>query len=231
MELTEHLPERGMSDDVRTAPPLLELRQYLLHPGRRDDLVELFDAEFVDTQEAVGMTVVGQFRDLDRPDHLVWMRAFPDPVARTAALSAFYDGPVWAAHCDRANATMIDSDDVLTLRPYRAEDALRLPTERRRRRVDERRADVVIVVEQVRDDADVEAFATTTVAALESAARTLGLYVTDPIVNGFPRLPIRTDRVAVWIGESSMDAARLAEHCSPDRQVLRLTPTSYSLLG
>ena len=47
---------------------VIELRQYMLHPGQRDALIELFDREFVETQEAVGMRVIGQFRDLGRPD-------------------------------------------------------------------------------------------------------------------------------------------------------------------
>ena len=45
--------------------PIVELRQYALHPGGRDDLIDLFDAEFIEPQEAVGLTVMGQFRDLD----------------------------------------------------------------------------------------------------------------------------------------------------------------------
>lgn len=35
---------------------------------------------------------------------------------RREALTCFYDGPVWKANRDAANATMIDSDDVLLLR-------------------------------------------------------------------------------------------------------------------
>ena len=38
---------------------------------------------------------------------------------RREALTAFYGGPVWAEHRDAANATMVDSDDVLLLRPLR----------------------------------------------------------------------------------------------------------------
>lgn len=39
-----------------------------LHPGRRDELIDLFDRAFVESQEATGMTIIGQFRDLDRAD-------------------------------------------------------------------------------------------------------------------------------------------------------------------
>ncbi|WP_062204749.1 NIPSNAP family protein [Streptomyces sp. NBRC 109706] len=97
--------------------PVVELRQYTLHPGRRDELIELFDREFVESQEAVGATVLGQFRDLDDPDRFVWLRGFADMAGRCKALEDFYGGPVWREHRDRANATMVDSDDVLLLRP------------------------------------------------------------------------------------------------------------------
>ncbi|WP_346346836.1 NIPSNAP family protein [Streptomyces sp. SID161] len=98
-------------------PAVLELRQYTLRPGRRDELIELFDREFVETQEAAGMAVLGQFRDLDDPDRFVWLRGFTDMAVRHQALTAFYGGPVWAEHGPQANATMADSDDVLLLRP------------------------------------------------------------------------------------------------------------------
>ncbi|MEV0036202.1 NIPSNAP family protein [Streptomyces sp. NPDC050804] len=106
--------------DPAAHPAVIELRQYTLRPGRRDELIELFDREFVETQEETGMIVLGQFRDLDDPDRFVWMRGFTDMETRREALSAFYGGPVWAAHGPQANATMVDSDNVLLLRPLPA---------------------------------------------------------------------------------------------------------------
>ena len=103
-------------------PAVVELRQYTLRPGRRDELVELFDREFLETQEETGMLVLGQFRDLDDPDRFVWLRGFRDMAARHRALTDFYGGPVWAEHGPRANATMLDSDDVLLLRHVSDED-------------------------------------------------------------------------------------------------------------
>src|SRR5512138_1028911 len=81
-----------------TCCPIVELRQYLLHPGQRDTLIDLFDRELVETQEATGMTLIGQFRDLDDPDCFVWLRGFADMPARLRALHAFYGGPVWKKH-------------------------------------------------------------------------------------------------------------------------------------
>ncbi len=100
-----------------TASSIVELRRYTLHPGQRDTLIELFDREFVEPQEAVGLRVIGQFRDLDDPNRFVWLRGFADMAGRAAGLEAFYGGPVWRAHRNAANATMLDSDDVFLLRP------------------------------------------------------------------------------------------------------------------
>ena len=98
---------------------LVEVRRYTLHPGRRDELIALFERELVAPQEAVGLRVLGWYRDRDEPDHFVWLRGFDtdDADARGRALTAFYTGEAWAAHADAANATMIDSDDVHLLRP------------------------------------------------------------------------------------------------------------------
>src|SRR6476646_230013 len=82
----------------QTCCPIVELRQYTLHPGKRDALIDLF-------------------RDLDNPNRFVWLRGFRDMRSRAQALKNFYGGPVWKAHCEAANATMIDSDNVLLLHP------------------------------------------------------------------------------------------------------------------
>ncbi len=39
--------------------PVVELRQYTLHPGKRDVLIDLFDLEFVESQEALGIKIIG----------------------------------------------------------------------------------------------------------------------------------------------------------------------------
>ena len=54
--------------------PVIELRQISLLPGKRDDLIDLFDAHFTDEHERCGMPIVGMFRDLGDPQRLVWVR-------------------------------------------------------------------------------------------------------------------------------------------------------------
>jgi hypothetical protein len=112
-----------------TAHTVFELRQYTLHPGQREMMVNVFDDHFVEGQEAQGMRIIGQFLDRDNPDRFVWLRSFPDMPARTAALKSFYSGgPIWKTHGRSAASTMVDSDNVLLLRPLRPETAFATST-------------------------------------------------------------------------------------------------------
>ncbi len=38
-----------------------------MRPGRRDELIDLFEREFIETQEACGMVPIGHYRDLHDP--------------------------------------------------------------------------------------------------------------------------------------------------------------------
>lgn len=182
---------------------VVELRQYTLHPDRREGFIARFEREFVDTQEVAGIAVVGIFRDLDDPDRFVWLRAFPSYEARSVALATFYDGPVWAALRDETNADLIDSDDVLMLRSAPGQPAL--PPG----------APGSITVWSVTSDDD----ETTLLRSLTGAD---GALRSHPGANNFPRQPIRDDRVVVTFGGEGDGRA--------PRQRLRLAPTDRSPL-
>jgi NIPSNAP len=96
---------------------VLELRQYTLRGRQRDTLISMFEKSFLEPQNALGAHVIGTFRDLDDADRFVWIRGFRDMSAREQALTAFYGGPIWRANRTAANATMLDSDNVLLLQP------------------------------------------------------------------------------------------------------------------
>jgi len=185
------------------ASPVVELRQYTLKPGQRETLIDIFDSRFIEGQEDAGMTIIGQFRDLDRPDMFVWLRGFDDMETRKEALTAFYDGPVWAAHRDAANATMIDSDDVLLLKPawpgagFDLSGAQRgaLPKERKPSTDNRLTGIVVIQIHHLRPGAEADfagRFETDAVPILAAAGgRLLGAFITEHAENSFPRLPVR----------------------------------------
>jgi len=180
--------------------PVVELRQYTLYGGRRDTLIELFDREFVIPQERLGLCLFGQFRDLDDPDRFVWLRGFTSWEERPQALGAFYGGEVWKAHREAANATMVDSDNVLLLRPARASSGFAAPER------DQRAAGIVTAsifyLGGTPPDAFAVFFAETMRPRLESlGASVLAEFVTETRPNNFPALPVReADAVFVWFG-------------------------------
>ncbi|QYN20816.1 NIPSNAP family protein [Amycolatopsis sp. DSM 110486] len=194
---------------------VVDLRQYTLRPGRRDTLIDLFDSYFVDGQEDVGIHVVGQFRDLDDPDRFVWLRGFDSMAARGASLPAFYGGPVWQAHRDRANATMVDSDNALLLNPLRLADGYPRFGTARDSATQPRSVVGVTVVHRGRPiDEPFRAFVLDSVLPELVAAGgvPIAVFVTDPSVNNFPALPLREENVVVWINCFDDDAAYRAHH-------------------
>lgn len=224
---------------------VVELRQYTLHAGKRDTLIELFDREFVDTQEAVGINVLGQFRDLDGPDRFVWLRGFADMAARGDNLPAFYGGRAWAEHRNTANATMIDSDDVLLLRPAWAGAALPQPARPRAERGATALPPGLLLATVFHLKAPVGpelldlARGSLSDALRAAGARQLAWYVTEATPNNFPRLPLRTgEHVLVSLAlfddagaALSRDfAAALQPWLARPTQALRLAPTARSAL-
>jgi hypothetical protein len=223
----------------------VELRQYTLKPGRRDDLIDLFDSHFVESQESVGMTVIGQFRDRGRPDRFVWLRGFPDMEARHRALEAFYGGPIWAAHKAVANDTMLEFDDVLLLRPARPETAFRAhPGDAG---ISRPAAPATVLagiypMSQRVDAALVSRFERQIEPILEANdVRREGLFMTEPARNTFSSLPVREgENVLAWFGTVEDGAPdrgwldRLADATILGNQrvsLLKLEPTSRSRLG
>jgi hypothetical protein len=184
--------------------PIVELRQYAMKPGRRDDLIALFEEHFIDAQEEHGMTVIGQFRNLKDPDRFVWLRGFADMEARRRALDGFYNGPIWMEHRVAANDTMLDSSNVLLLRPARFGSSIALGAGERPSANGQTECVVIAVVYSLGalGQADFADFFETTVAPrLRSAGATfLGQFETAGVENTFPRLPVREGEfVFVWL--------------------------------
>lgn len=192
---------------------VVELRQYTLHPGRRDTLVELFEREFIEPQEAVGIRVLGQFEDLDRPDRFVWFRGFADMASRRASLEAFYGGPVWAKHRDAANGTMIDSDDVLLLHPVRPNGAF----PRRKPSAPGTRETARLLLRILHRAPGVDDLIDFCLENVEPALEGTGAPVvawleTEHAPNDYPRLPIRKDADVVVCLSAFPDEGALRRH-------------------
>jgi hypothetical protein len=191
-------PNDGNGTSRTTCSPIVDLRQYTLYPGTRDGFVELFDREFVETQEASGMRVIGQFRDLGDPNRFVWLRGFSDMPSRQKALTDFYlHGAAWRTHSEVARSKMIDSTDALLLRPARADSGFSLEPPDRRPALDAAVPQGIIVAAiyslSAPPDADFLAFFEGTVGPVlrDAGATILASFVTEYSRNNFPRLQLR----------------------------------------
>ncbi len=148
------------------------------------------------------MRVIGQFRDLDRPDWFVWLRGVADMESRRQALTDFYDGPVWKAYGPVAVDTMVNSDDVLLLEST----VLDLPSERSSGSAPE----LTITVYN-----DIPA---------DSENAPVALLRTLHAANTFPRLPVVEGvDVTVRIDREAPPAGTV-------QQTIRALPTQRSLL-
>jgi hypothetical protein len=225
-------------------------------PGKRDLLVDLFEREFIETQEATGMTVIGQFRDLNNPDRFVWLRGFADMVSRARQLEEFYGGPIWKEHREAANATMIDSDNVLLLRPasptsgFQLEQAKRAPTGSTTYREDSLVATIYHLGNTKGDDFAAFFERELQPRLTKAGVSVLASFVSETHPNTFPRLPVRENaNVFVWFArfldrkDYEKSAAAISEPMREKEtagklpalivdqpEILMLSPTARSLL-
>jgi hypothetical protein len=250
MEIPKAKPEE-------TCCPIVELRQYMLHRGKRDVLIDLFDREFIEPQEALGMKIIGQFRDVDDRNRFVWLRGFRDMASRAQALQDFYGGPVWKAHREAANATMIDSDNVLLLRPVSPDSGFSLENKERSQAGANEPRNQLLVATIYYFDAPVSAGfveyfeQTLKPTVTDASASILAYFVTEDSENTFPALPVREgENVFVWFARFNNQTAyelhlaalgrsphwrdeiseELARRLKRAPEVLKLSPTARSLL-
>lgn len=223
--------------------PILELRQYTVKSGARDRFVERFEAHFIESQEALGSHVAGLFRDLDDPDRFVWLRGFETLETRARALDGFYTGPVWKRYRQETNADIVDSDNVLLLRPA---GPAALPASSA--------PGLIVAALHYPPPALAEDFAAFFEAAMRPGLEAAGAapfarLVTHPGPNSYPRLPVREGEAAhLWLARFESPAhwdevrARLPggwRDQAPEAllpalfrkpEILRLSPTPRSRL-
>jgi NIPSNAP protein len=228
----------------------------MLHPGKRESLIDLFERELIESQEAVGIAVIGHFRDLADPNRFVWLRGFPDMQSRASSLNAFYHGAHWMAHRESANATMMDNDDVLLLRPARGESGFTLEGRVRSPLGADDAAGLLVATlyyfDAPVDDTFVGFFERELKPEINPAGvSVLSYFVSEYSANTFSALPVREgEHVFAWFAlfrdQRSYDAYRAAlveserwaelsvtlmrrlKYRTPE--VLRLVPASRSLL-
>ena len=177
--------------------------------------------------------------------------------SRAKALNDFYSGPVWKAHREAANATMIDSNNVLLLCPafptsgFSLENLKRAPIG-----ADEIPTSLVVATiyyfaPPVAPDF-INFFEHTLRPLTESLGATISAsFVTENSENTYPALPVRTgENVFVWFSTIPVLAAyenylaalsrseawrsevstALTRYLEKASEVLKLSPTARSQL-
>lgn len=184
---------------------VIEFRRYTVKEGEREHFAEYFESYFPEAFQQMGAIAFGQFFERKNPVMFTWMRGFKNTDARAVINAGFYYGPLWREHALTMNRLMVDSTNVLLLRPLNPERGVAvLPS------VDpvaERKGAQGVVVAQIFavKANSVDAFAQqaeATFAGYRAAgAREAGVLVTLDTPNNFPQLPVRTDGpYLVWLG-------------------------------
>jgi hypothetical protein len=195
------------------------------------------------------MAIVGQFRDLTTRTGS-WICGFASMPSRATALASFYGGPVWKEHAAAANETMMDSDNVLLLRPATAQAGFPAPSTPRPPAGHQATAapSCLLATLYYRDRPFDEAFTgffeqEARPLLTRAGAAPLTWLQTEYAENTFPALPVRTgEHVFAWFARfpspDHLNAYLRAPEFSPalagmitgEPQRLRLAPTGRSLL-
>ena len=190
--------------------PVVEFRRYTIKGGERAPFARMFEAFFPEAFQQIGAIAFGQFLERGNPNGFTWIRGFKSIEARGIGNAAFYYGPLWKEHASAMNERMVDSDNVLLLRPLSPERGIPvLPA------VDpvseEAGVHGVVVAEIFPVKAgSIDAFAERTEATFASyraaGVREVGVLVTLDGRNTFPQHPVRMDGpYLVWLGIAEND--------------------------
>jgi hypothetical protein len=198
---------------------VIEFRRYTIKAGEREHFIQYFEAFFPEAIEQLGALVLGQFAEREDASHFLWLRGFHSTYDRPVVNSAFYFGPLWREHRTTLNDLMVDSDNVLLLRPLHADRGpLVLPVVDP---VSEAAGATGIVVTQIfpikkqTDEHYVSKVDEILASYRAPGVREAGILITLEAPNNFPQLPVRTDGpYLIWIGVVKDDAT-LTKTLSP----------------
>ncbi|MES2318942.1 MAG: NIPSNAP family protein [Pseudomonadota bacterium] len=184
---------------------VIELRRYSLVEGSAERFSRSFETWFPEAFQQLGALVLGHFFERGPVERFTWLRGYPDMAARAAVNTAFYDGPVWREHRAALNQWILDSDNVLLLRPLhpgsgipgiRAVDPVAEP--------DGAGGIAVLQIFPVKEGAldECALAADPWFASYQgSGVVEVGILATLDAANNFPRHPIRSDGTfLVWMG-------------------------------
>lgn len=190
---------------------VIEFRRYTIKPGEREHFIQYFEAFFPEAMEQLGALVLGQFAEREDSSHFLWLRGFHSTYERPIVNSAFYFGPLWREHRTTLNDLMVDSDNVLLLRPLHPDRGVMvLPAVDPVTEVSGTKGVLVSQIFRIKKQTD-ESYVKKVDEIFASyqgpGVREAGILTTLDVPNNFPQLPIRTDGpYLVWMGLVKDDA-------------------------
>ena len=176
---------------------VIELRNYILKPGKRDSFINYFEENFIQSQIELGGYPVGQFRVTGMDDNFFWIRGFADMDSRSKFLPAFYYGPVWKQYGAVANSMLLNNDNVYLLKPLTWNGGLQHGKSITIDQLKARRGIVVIdfYIANTKLNKLIAFFSETYISILEKAGiENYTLWTSELAENDFPRLPVFQDK-------------------------------------
>jgi hypothetical protein len=95
---------------------IVELRQYHLRPGQRDNWVKCMEEEIIPFQVKMGMVILGSFVGEDDDSVYVWLRRFESEAERKRLYDAVYQSDYWKNEISPRVGTMIDREKIKVTR-------------------------------------------------------------------------------------------------------------------
>ena len=193
---------------------VLELRNYVLKPGRREDFTRLFEEDLVQPQRALHGYPLGQYRVKGNDDNFCWFRGFASMQTRSSFLPSFYHGSTWKQYRSEANAMIINNDNVHLLRPIVLQHDSLVPAigiDRSLLYPGNKIAVVDFYTSNTKLDQLLKTFSKSYLAILDQCGiHSYSLWISELEVNDFPQLPVFQDKnllVAITFYENELDYA------------------------
>lgn len=166
---------------------VIELRNYLLKPGKRDEFIQYFKDHFVESQHEMGAYTPGLFRIKNEDNRFFWIRGFDNMKQRSRFLPAFYGGEVWGQFGPAANDMMLEWHNVYLIKPL---------TENKEA-FSQNKGFFVIDYYKAKDNQRsklIDFFSKEYISFLnEQNIKSITLWVSEMAENDFPRLPVYQD--------------------------------------
>lgn len=196
---------------VTDLPPfeVVELRRYAIRDGGRERFARYFESYFPEAFQQLGALALGQGFERGNATWFTWLRGFRDMDARARINAEFYFGPLWKEHRSTMNELLLDSDNVLLLKPLNGDTVPVLPAVDPVEESGGAAGVLVLHIFALRKKA-AGAFAERArrefLAYRRPGVRQAGVLVSLDAPNNFPQLPVREDGpYAVWLGIAESD--------------------------